>query len=201
MVAWEYYSYFFLVLLLGAALMLILSKNPILSVFFLILAFILAALFFLLLGVEFMAVVLLTVYVGAISVLFLFVVMLLNLRIVELYSIFFSYFSVGWFLFFFSAVVFFMTFAWDYGLWKSRFFMDDSYFDLIGGLAYRHNVLTLGHLLYNVYGHLVLGAALVLLLAMMASIVLTVDFSVRSPRLSRIYPLPGPERTVFYFKF
>jgi NADH-quinone oxidoreductase subunit J len=54
-----------------------------------------SAILFLLLGVEFIAIVILTVYVGAISVLFLFVVMLLNLRIVELYSMFFSYFSVG----------------------------------------------------------------------------------------------------------
>lgn len=199
---WEYYSYFFLLLVLAASLMVILSKNPILSVFFLILAFILSAVLLLLLGVEFMAVVLLMVYVGAISVLFLFVVMLLNLRLVELHSMFFSYFSVGWFLLFFTIVVFFMILGLDYGLFKSVFFLEDNFFDSLLVGAARYNITYLGNVLYNVYGHLVLIAGLVLLLAMMASIVLTVDFSYREKMVLPAYHKPWvASHSVFYFKF
>lgn len=199
---WEYYSYLFLSLVLVTSLLVILSKNPILSVFFLILSFILSAVLFILLGVEFLAVVLLTVYVGAISVLFLFVVMLLNLRLVELYSMFFSYFSVGWFIFFFSIVVFFMVFGLDYGIFKSLFFLDDNFFDLLLVLGYSNNVIYMGNLLYNVYGHFVILAGLVLLLAMIASIVLTVDFSYRENSNISYYKNSSMEdNSVLFFNF
>lgn len=198
----EYYSYIFFVLILFSAAFVILSKNPIMSVFFLILCFILSSVLFMVLGVEFIALVLLTVYVGAISVLFLFVVMLLNLRIVELYSMFFSYFSVGWFIFFFTLIVFFIVFGVDYSLLKSVFFMDDNFFQVNNLLSYTNNLLYLGCILYNVYGHLVLLAGLVLLLAMIGSIVLTVDFSYREKFIAPYYGGVVIDSTsVFFFKF
>lgn len=198
----EYYSYLFFILILFSAAFVILSKNPIMAVFFLILSFILSAVLFILLGVEFIAVVILTVYVGAISVLFLFVVMLLNLRIVELYSMFFSYFSVGWFIFFFCLVVFFMVFGLDYGIFKSIFFLDDNFFDVLLMLGYSNNLAYLGCILYNVYGHLVIFAGLVLLVAMIGSIVLTVDFSYREASVEPLYnEILADSISVSFFKF
>ena len=76
--------YLFSAVLIGAALMVIASRNPVHSVLFLILAFFNAAALFILLGAEFLALVLLIVYVGAVAVLFLFVVMMLDIEFAEL---------------------------------------------------------------------------------------------------------------------
>jgi NADH-quinone oxidoreductase subunit J len=76
--------YFFAAVLVGAALMVIASRNPVHSVLFLILAFFNAAALFILLGAEFLALILLIVYVGAVAVLFLFVVMMLDVDFAEL---------------------------------------------------------------------------------------------------------------------
>src|ERR1700733_6767215 len=76
--------YVFSTLLIGAALMVIASRNPVHSVLFLILAFFSAAALFVLLGAEFLAMILLIVYVGAVAVLFLFVVMMLDVDFVEM---------------------------------------------------------------------------------------------------------------------
>src|ERR1700721_456839 len=76
--------YLFSAVLIGAALMVIASRNPVHSVLFLILAFFNAAALFILLGAEFLALILLIVYVGAVAVLFLFVVMMLDIEFAEL---------------------------------------------------------------------------------------------------------------------
>jgi len=76
--------YLFSAVLVGAALMVIASRNPVHSVLFLILAFFNAAALFVLLGAEFLALILLIVYVGAVAVLFLFVVMMLDIDFVEM---------------------------------------------------------------------------------------------------------------------
>src|SRR5947199_6816761 len=76
--------YLFSAVLIGAALMVIASRNPVHSVLFLILAFFNAAALFVLLGAEFLALILLIVYVGAVAVLFLFVVMMLDVDFAEL---------------------------------------------------------------------------------------------------------------------
>jgi NADH-quinone oxidoreductase subunit J len=76
--------YLFSAVLIGAAMMVIASRNPVHSVLFLILAFFNAAALFILLGAEFLALILLIVYVGAVAVLFLFVVMMLDVDFEEL---------------------------------------------------------------------------------------------------------------------
>ncbi|MFM9890621.1 MAG: NADH-quinone oxidoreductase subunit J [Rickettsiales bacterium] len=76
--------YVFATLLMGAALAVITSKNPVHSVFFLIVAFFNAAGLFVLLGAEYIAMTLVIVYVGAVAVLFLFVVMMLNINFEKL---------------------------------------------------------------------------------------------------------------------
>src|ERR1700735_2344070 len=79
----------------ASAVMVISSKNPVHSVLFLILAFVNAAGLFVLLGAEFLAMILIVVYVGAVAVLFLFVVMMLDVDFAELRQGFLSYLPVG----------------------------------------------------------------------------------------------------------
>jgi NADH-quinone oxidoreductase subunit J len=72
--------------ILAAAFSLIISRSPVQAVLILVLAFLKTTVLFFAYGAEFLGILLITVYIGAIAILFLFVVMLLNLRIVELYS-------------------------------------------------------------------------------------------------------------------
>ena len=75
------FFYIFALITVGAALMVVFSRNPVHSVLFLILTFVSAAGLFLLTGAEFLALILIVVYVGAVAILFLFVVMMLDLDI------------------------------------------------------------------------------------------------------------------------
>ncbi len=81
--------------LVGSALAVILARNPVHSVLFLILAFVAAAGLFLLMGAEFLAMILVVVYVGAVAVLFLFVVMMLDVDFAELKQGFLQYLPIG----------------------------------------------------------------------------------------------------------
>src|SRR3981189_2533383 len=87
--------YFFSAILIASAVMVIAARNPVHSVLFLILAFFNAAGLFVLLGAEFLAMILIVVYVGAVAVLFLFVVMMLDIDFAELRSGFMRYLPVG----------------------------------------------------------------------------------------------------------
>lgn len=101
----SFYFFIFSPLIFISCVMIIISKNSITSVLYLICVFLLTALTTLLLGAELLSVLLIIIYIGAISILFLFVIMMLNLRIVEVYNSIVSYFPIGIFLgiyFFFS---------------------------------------------------------------------------------------------------
>src|SRR5688572_7460285 len=87
--------YVFSAVIIGSALMVIAARNPVHSVLFLILAFFSAAALFVLLGAEFLAMILVVVYVGAVAVLFLFVVMMLDIDFVALRSGFMRYLPLG----------------------------------------------------------------------------------------------------------
>ncbi|MGB6494137.1 MAG: NADH-quinone oxidoreductase subunit J, partial [Methylocella sp.] len=91
--AW--FFYLFSAMMIGAAFMVISARNPVHSVLFLILAFFNAAGLFVLLGAEFLAMILVVVYVGAVAVLFLFVVMMLDVDFAELKQGFLQYLPVG----------------------------------------------------------------------------------------------------------
>ena len=95
MILQSLFFYLFAAVLLGSGLMVIGSRNPVHSVLFLILAFFNAAGLFILLGAEFLAMLLVVVYVGAVAVLFLFIVMMLDVDFVELRSGFLQYLPVG----------------------------------------------------------------------------------------------------------
>ncbi len=90
-----FFFYLFAVVLLASAAMVVSSRNPVHSVLFLILAFFNAAALFLIAGAEFLAMILVIVYVGAVAVLFLFVVMMLDVDFEELRNGFQRYLPVG----------------------------------------------------------------------------------------------------------
>src|SRR5918998_3960370 len=89
------FFYLFATITVASGFMVIASRNPVQSVLFLILAFVNAAGLFLLMGAEFLAMILVIVYVGAVAVLFLFVVMMLDVDFAELRQGFLQYLPVG----------------------------------------------------------------------------------------------------------
>ena len=92
------FFYLFAIVCIASAVMVIASKTPVHSVLYLILAFVNAAGLFVLMGAEFLAMILIVVYVGAVAVLFLFVVMMLDVDFAELRQGFLSYLPVGAFV-------------------------------------------------------------------------------------------------------
>ena len=105
--------YVFSAVIIASALMVISARNPVHSVLFLILAFFNAAALFVLLGAEFLAMILVVVYVGAVAVLFLFVVMMLDIDFVALRSGFMNYLPLGTVL----GLVLFSEFLVAVGAW------------------------------------------------------------------------------------
>jgi len=134
---------------------------------------------FILLGAEFLAIAVLIIYVGAISILFLFVVMLLNLRILELYSSFYHHIPIGGFIGLFFFFVFLFMILSTFGSAQFNYFSSEDYFVLPTYMTYISNISYIGYVLYNFYSFFVVIAALILLVAMLGSIILTVDFEYR----------------------
>ena len=95
---------------LMSALSVIFVNNPVQSLLFLILTFAFSSMLFLILGIEFISLLIFMVYIGAIAVLFLFIVMMLNIKIVELRNFYLRYLPVGSFIiiFFFFEMCLFM---------------------------------------------------------------------------------------------
>jgi len=121
------YFYFFFLLIIFCGIAVIISRNPVQSVYFLILVFAFSSVLFLIFGAEFLAILVIIIYVGAISILFLFVVMMLNLRIMELYSTFYNYLPIGSFIGLFFILQFFYAITTDYGFFKSNVFVNDNF--------------------------------------------------------------------------
>jgi NADH-quinone oxidoreductase subunit J len=159
--------YVFSVILLASAAMVVSSRNPVHSVLFLILSFFNAAALFVLVGAEFLAMILVIVYVGAVAVLFLFVVMMLDIDFAELRSGFQRYLPVGATV----GAVLFIELAMVLGGWK--FAPDAATLHLSTAPAQISNTAALGRLLYTDYVFLFQAAGLLLLVAMIGAIVLT----------------------------
>jgi NADH-quinone oxidoreductase subunit J len=151
----------------GAAV--IFARNPVHSVLWLILAFVNAAGLFLLLGAELLAMLLVIVYVGAVAVLFLFVVMMLDIDFAALKAGFAKYLPFGLLL----GVVLVTELAVVAGAWE---FAPGAEAARAAPVAAGHgltNTQALGKLLYGDYAFLVIAAGLILLVAMIGAIVLT----------------------------
>lgn len=145
-----------------AGLMVVSSRNPVHSVLFLILAFFNAAGLFILLNAEFLAMLLVVVYVGAVAVLFLFVVMMLDINYSELREGFQKYRSLGLLIGAVLLVELFATFFEYSGNVKS-----------LPSPGAVHNTKALGQVIYTDYISLFQLAGLILLVAMIGAIALT----------------------------
>lgn len=165
--------YFFSIVSLISGAFVISSTNPIHSVLFLILVFCNATGLLVLLEVEFLAMIFLMVYVGAIAVLFLFVVMMLNVRIIEFNISMLRYLPIGGLIALIFLLEIFLIVDSDL---IPLFSHVDSAFEFIQWnqkIDTLTNIETLGELMYTYYFYLFLVAGLILLVAMIGAIVLT----------------------------
>jgi NADH-quinone oxidoreductase subunit J len=147
--------------------MVIASKNPVHSVLFLILAFVNAAGLFVMMGAEFLAMILIVVYVGAVAVLFLFVVMMLDVDFAELRQGFLNYLPVGALV----GIVFLVELLLFVGAWAIGPGVPKAI--TLPILPAYSNTEALGLVLYTRYVYFFQVAGMVLLVAMIGAIVLT----------------------------
>jgi NADH-quinone oxidoreductase subunit J len=151
--------------LIGSALAVILARNPVHSVLFLILSFVAASGLFLLMGAEFLGMILIVVYVGAVAVLFLFVVMMLDVDFAELKQGFLQYLPIGALIALFVAVELgYVAIGWTRSPQAAEAAAP------AGAIA---NTAALGRVLYTQYFYFFQAAGMILLTAMIGAIVLT----------------------------
>jgi NADH-quinone oxidoreductase subunit J len=172
------FFYLFAAICVASAVMVIASKNPVHSVLFLILAFVNAAGLFVLAGAEFLAMILIIVYVGAVAVLFLFVVMMLDVDFTELREGILNYLPVGGLV----GVVFLVELLLVLGTWAVAPDATKVLATPIPPLENTSNTAALGLVLYTRYIYYFQAAGLVLLVAMIGAIVLTLR---HRPRVRR----------------
>lgn len=157
--------YLFAALAVAGGVMVIAARNPVHSVLFLVLTFFNAAGLFLLIGAEFLAMVLVVVYVGAVAVLFLFVVMMLDINFVQLRQGFLQYLPTGALI----GLILFVEMAMVFAGWHFAPGVPAG----APVVAPEGNTVALGRVLYTDYLYLFQAAGLVLLVAMIGSILLT----------------------------
>ena len=168
--------YAFAAVLIGSAVMVVTSRNPVHSVLFLILAFFNAAGLFLLAGAEFLAMILVIVYVGAVAVLFLFVVMMLDIDFSRLREGFQRYAPVGALIGLVLLVQLVMVMVgWRMAPGAMALRLNETPADVA-------NAEALGRILYTDYIYLFQGCGLILLVAMIGAIVLTLRDKPNSKR-------------------
>ena len=171
MIAHSIFFYFFSIVAIISAIMVTASKNTVHSVFFLILDFISISCLFIMIGAEFLGMIMLIVYVGAVAVLFLFVVMMLNVA-QQKNQWFISkesskHIPIGMII---SAVIFFELIL-VIGGWKYK----PELFDINNSLNFlsESNTHSIGLVLYTDYIHVFQISGMILLVAMIGAIVLT----------------------------
>ncbi len=163
------FFYLFSAVLVGSAALVISARNPVHSVLFLILAFFNAAGLFVMLGAEFIAMILVIVYVGAVAVLFLFVVMMLDINFAELRKGMLKHAPVGALV----GLVLLAEFVWMYMGWSSADTASSVVAQPIPDAAAVTNTHALGMVLYTHYVYLFQLSGLILLVAMIGAITLT----------------------------
>jgi len=161
--------YMFAVVAIASAVLVISARNPVHSVLFLILTFFNAAGLFVLMGAEFLAMILVVVYVGAVAVLFMFVVMMLDINFVEMRQGFLQYLPTGALI----GLILLVELIMAVGGWS----IAPEAMGLAGSPAPALDQITnthaIGQILYTKYVYLFQTAGMVLLVAMVGAIVLT----------------------------
>ena len=165
---------FFTLLLILSSIFVLISKNPVHSVLFLILCFCNAACILFLFDSEFLGLIFIIIYVGAIAILFLFVVMMLNVKIYStinsIYYIFFLFLGV-----FILSLQIYLVFEEIFS--NSIFWSTNLSYNFMNYMDNLTSIDVLGQGLYNYYLCCFLLAGLILLVAMIGAIVLTLNFS------------------------
>jgi NADH-quinone oxidoreductase subunit J len=163
------FFYLFAGVCIASAIMVIVARNPVHSVLFLILAFVNAAGLFMLMGAEFLAMILIVVYVGAVAVLFLFVVMMLDVDFAELRHGLLNYLPIG----FVVGAVLLAELLFVVGAWVIEPSVPKTIAAPIAGDV--SNTQALGEVLYTRYVYFFEAAGVILLVAMIGAIVMTLQ--------------------------
>ncbi|MEQ8193268.1 MAG: NADH-quinone oxidoreductase subunit J [Rhodospirillales bacterium] len=161
--------YLFATIAVASAVMVISARNPVHSVLFLILTFFNAAGLFVLMGAEFLAMILVVVYVGAVGVLFLFVVMMLDINFSELRKGFLQYLPIGGLV----GLILLVELLVVAGGWAFAPKVAKKAMAPMPSPEILPNTHALGELIYTHYVYLFQAAGLILLIAMIGAIVLT----------------------------
>jgi NADH-quinone oxidoreductase subunit J len=166
-------------LIIISSLCVVLSKNIVQSILYLILVFLLCSILFIYLGADFIGLIILIVYIGAIAVLFLFIVMMLNIRILEVYSTFSIYLP----LVFLLSIIFFIQIFFIYfnlfNIIELNNMLKLSNWNLYTNIK----VNLIGQLLFNEHFIIFIGATLLLFIAMIGVLLLTIDKSKERSKL------------------
>lgn len=166
-------SWIFIICIIILSFFVIVTKNPITSVLFLIGVYILTSFLFMILGAEFLSIILVIIYVGAVAILFIFVIMMLNIRIVEVYNTLINYLPVGLLIagFYFIGILYMIhcDFGFESSYWHSLNYTAS----WTPEIKQTHTLSWLAEVLYNEYFYLLWMSGLLLLLAMVGAITLT----------------------------
>src|SRR5438132_1212475 len=176
MIVASLFFYLFAGTCVASGFMVIAARNPVHSVLYLILAFVNAAGLFVLMGAEFLAMILIVVYVGAVMVLFLFVVMMLDVDFAELRQGFLSYLPIGGLI----GLIFLVELLLVLAVWAIGPDVPKAIAAPIPEAV--TNTQALGRILYTRYVYFFQAAGVVLLVAMIGAIVLTLR---RKPNVKR----------------
>ena len=155
--------------IITSSLLVIISKNPIHSVLFLILVFFNTSILFLFSNAEFLAMVVLIVYIGAVAVLFLFVIMMLDINITKLRQTFLNYLPIGLFVGFIILLELFYVVSQSKLNFVQTSSIDNNISDQI-----LDNTKIIGNILYTDYFLLFQISGIILLVAMIGAIFLTI---------------------------
>ena len=157
------------IIIIISSLLVIISKNPIHSVLFLILVFFNTSILFLFSNAEFLAMVILIVYIGAVAVLFLFVIMMLDINITKLRQTFLNYLPIGLFVGFIILLELFYVVSQSKLNFAQTSSIDNNISDQI-----LDNTKIIGNILYTDYFLLFQISGIILLVAMIGAIFLTI---------------------------
>lgn len=195
------FFFFLFIIILMSSVFVVNILNPVHSVFFLILTFLSGSLFLFFLRNEFISIIFVIVYIGAISVLFLFVIMLLDVKLIELKSNFISYVPISllFILLFFFETLFFLKFFFEFVYLDVNFIMYTNWLNFhIFNLT---NVHIIGFFLYTYYFLIFLFRALLLFIATLGSILLSfVSFKNTSFIYNKKYEIISYQYFVDYTK-
>jgi len=168
---------FFYVILIASACLMLFSTNPINAVLFLILTFLDASIIFFLIGCDFLGLVFIIIYLGAIAVLFLFIVMMVNIKKIEGDTTTYLVIGVLFFIIFFFQISYYVISFYEFEFFHNLKMNTNSYyFDNVNKLDFftkSNYFFTLGRLLYLDYFFFMVSISFLLLIGMVGAIFLT----------------------------